>query len=188
MKNKKGTLLMVFLFAATLIAATLGYRYFSKIYTPPIQEQPTVPAPMAAPDFTVKNQEGEMVDLSDSFGKPIVVNFWATWCDPCKAELPSFQAAYDAYGQDVTFLMVNLVDNYVEFEDDVRAFVEEEGYTLPVYYDVDFSAVDAYDPPGTPATVFIDARGNVVDAVTGALSFPALEAFLQKHGFIDAPQ
>ena len=63
-----------------------------------------------APDFAVLNASGKQVELSDYFGKPIVVNLWATWCPPCKAELPYFDNAYNRYGQ-VQFLMVNLTVN-----------------------------------------------------------------------------
>ena len=188
MKNKKKLLLLVLLLAAILVAAGLGYRYFSKIYSPPAQELPTQSGerqPVKAADVTVKNWDGEMVRLSDYFGKPCVVNFWATWCGPCKSELPAFQAMYEKYGDSIHFLMIDLTDGTAEPEDEVRAFIEENGYTFPVYFDTEFSAAETYAPPGVPATLYIDADGYVLDAVTGAMSTTALEAFFEKYSFVD---
>ena len=63
-----------------------------------------------APDFTVYDLEGNEVHLTDFFGKPIIVNFWASWCGPCKMEMPDFDVAYNTYKDDIVFLMVNMTD------------------------------------------------------------------------------
>ena len=75
------------------------------------------PSKTKALDFTMLNSEGEEVSLYDYVGKPIVLNFWASWCPPCKAEMPDFEAAYQKYGDDVVFLMVNLTDGRRETVD-----------------------------------------------------------------------
>ena len=85
----------------------------------------------AAVDFTVTDREGNTVKLSEFFGKPIIINFWATWCGPCKSELPVFDEAYRKYGEGVTFLMVNLTDGYRDTVEAVKAFIEDNDYTFP---------------------------------------------------------
>ena len=129
------------------------------------QEEEIVPAP----DFTVENADGEQVKLSDFTGRPVVLNFWASWCGPCKSEMPGFQNLYDAYGEDVAFVMVNLTDGGRETTESAMAFVEKQGYTFPVYFDVDQEAAAAYYVTSIPATYFIDSEGNLVAYGLGAL-------------------
>ena len=88
-----------------------------------------------APDFTVTDSDGNAVKLSDFRGKGVVLNFWASWCGPCKMEMPHFQAAYEQYGEDVHFLMVNMSTAFGDSRADAAAVLEEGGYTFPVYYD-----------------------------------------------------
>ena len=82
---------------------------------------------MTAPDFTVYDLDGNPVSLSDYFGKPIVLNFWASWCGPCKMELPDFQETYDELGGDVQFLIVNLTDGSRETVETASAYLKEQG-------------------------------------------------------------
>lgn len=129
------------------------------------QEEETSPAP----DFTVENADGEQVRLSDFTGRPVVLNFWASWCGPCKSEMPGFQNLYDAYGGDVEFVLVNLTDGSRETTESAMTFIEEQGYTFPVYFDVDREAATAYYVTSIPATYFIDSEGNLVAYGLGAL-------------------
>ena len=115
-----------------------------------------------AADFTVLDAEGNEVTLSDLFGRPILINFWATWCPPCQAELPAFEAAYKEYGDEIVFMMVDLTDGVQETIEGVRAFAETYGYTFPVYYDTTYSASDAYGIYVIPMTVGIGRNGNVL--------------------------
>lgn len=110
------------------------------------------------------------MSLSDFFGKPIVINFWATWCGPCKSELPAFQSLSESYGQDVTFLMVNMTDGARDTVDGVKEFLADNGYTFPVYFDTEQNAATAYGAYSIPATVFIDTEGMAVNAYLGAMS------------------
>ncbi|MBQ4347432.1 MAG: TlpA family protein disulfide reductase, partial [Firmicutes bacterium] len=87
-----------------------------------------------APDFTVYDSEGNAVMLSDFIGKPIVLNFWASWCGPCKMEMPEFNEAYAELGEDIQFLMVNVTTGR-ETQESASAFIEENGYSFPVFYD-----------------------------------------------------
>ena len=96
---------------------------------------PTETAPQdVAPDFTVTDAEGNAVKLSDFRGKGVVLNFWASWCGPCKSEMPHFQTAYEQYGEDVHFLMVNMSTAFGDSSEDAKAVLTENGYTFPVYY------------------------------------------------------
>lgn len=124
---------------------------------------------MKAPDFTVQNTEEEEVKLSDFAGKPVIVNFWASWCGPCKSEMPYFQNMYDTYGEDVVFMMVNMTDGSRETVESALDYVQRAEYTFPVYFDTSQEAAYAYYVNSIPATYFIDAEGNLVAYGAGAL-------------------
>lgn len=126
-------------------------------------------------NFTVENAAGEEVELYSFVGKPIVLNFWASWCGPCKMELPDFQSAYEAYGEEVEFLLVNLTDGMQETKETAAAFMESEGYTLPVYYDTKQEAAYAYQVYSIPTTYLIDASGEVVAKASGMIDKKTLE-------------
>ena len=126
-------------------------------------------------NFTVENAAGEEVDLYSFVGKPIVLNFWASWCGPCKMELPDFQSAYEAYGEEVEFLLVNLTDGMQETKETAAAFMESEGYTLPVYYDTKQEAAYGYQVYSIPTTYLIDASGEVVAKASGMIDKQTLE-------------
>nr|MCR4588344.1 TlpA family protein disulfide reductase [Lachnospiraceae bacterium] len=127
------------------------------------------PSPDAVPDFEFMNQEGEMVNLYDFLGKPIMLNFWATWCGPCKSEMPYFQDAYERYGDKINFLIVNLTDGSSDTVDGVKAFVNKYGYTFPVGFDVNYDGAYTYGISSIPQTFFIDAAGNLVNYQIGSL-------------------
>ncbi len=128
-----------------------------------------------APDFEVLDNDGNTVRLSDFRGKPVVLNFWATWCPPCKAELPDFDRSAATYGDEVTFLMVNLTDGGRDTVSGVREFVAANGYTFPVYFDTRYSAANAYRVSSIPTTYFINAEGEIVSYKVGMVSASELE-------------
>ena len=128
-----------------------------------------------APDFTVYTAAGEAVKLSELRGKPVVVNFWASWCGPCKSEMPDFEEAYLQLGQDVQFVMVNLTDGDRETVQTATDFISAQGYTFPVFFDTKYSAANAYQVRSIPATYFINAEGHVVAQFTGAMNAEQLQ-------------
>ena len=132
-----------------------------------------------APDFTVTDAAGNEVKLSDFQGKGVVLNFWASWCGPCKSEMPHFQSAYETYGEDLHFLMVNMSSAFGDSREDSDDFLAEGGYTFPVYYDTKAECAYGYGITGIPVTVFIDADGNIVSAKTGMMNAADLDRRIQ---------
>jgi len=128
-----------------------------------------------APDFTVEDREGNPVKLSDLFGKPIVLNFWASWCPPCKKEMPEFEQAYKQMGEDVTFVMVDLVDGRDETKAKGAQYIEEKGFSFPVYFDMEQEAAYAYGISSIPTTLFIDKDGFIVTGAYGMLDSERLQ-------------
>ena len=128
----------------------------------------------AAPDFTVLDSDGNEVKLSDFKGKPIVLNFWATWCHYCKLEMPDFNEAYHKY-PDVQFLMVNATDGVHETISSAKKYVEDEGYDFDIFFDTEEEAIYAYQITGFPTTFFIDKNGRLIARGSGMLDLATLE-------------
>ncbi len=127
------------------------------------------------PDFSILDADGNEVKLSDFFGTPIVLNFWASWCPPCKAELPDFEEACKKYEGKVVFLMVNLTDGQRETVEEAKDFVASQGYTFPVYFDTKYEAAYTYGVSSIPQTYFINADGSLEARATGMISASQLE-------------
>lgn len=139
------------------------------------QEDEDTSKKVVAPDFSVYNVEGEKVQLSDFIGKPIILNFWASWCGPCKGEMPAFQAKFEEYGDDVHFLMINLTDGEKETAEGAYTFILDQEYTFPVYFDTASEAVSGYGIRSIPTTFFIDAEGYAIAQATGAIDAETLQ-------------
>ena len=141
----------------------------------PSDEENAEPEPALAPDFTVYDRDGNEVKLSDYTGKPIVLNFWASWCGPCQMEMPDFHEKYLELGQDVHFLMVNMTDGSRETVDSASAFVDKNAYTFPVFYDSAVDAAMTYGVYSLPTTYFINAKGHAIAQATGSINAETLQ-------------
>ncbi len=129
------------------------------------------PAPVKghpAPAITLNDIDGQVVNLSDFQGKPVLINFWATWCPPCRAEMPDFQAIHREMGDQVTIIAVNATSQ--DEPDNIRPFMEEFGITFPVLLDVRGQTMSDYNVRGLPTTIFIDSNGIVQEVFTGAVN------------------
>lgn len=132
------------------------------------------PQPVMAPDFTVYDGAGNAVKLSDFRGKPVVINFWASWCGPCRSELPDFDSACRELEDSVQFLMVNMTGGR-ETRESADALLQAEGYSFPVYYDLDQDAAVTYGVYSLPTTLFIDKEGRGIAQATGAIDRATLQ-------------
>lgn len=128
-----------------------------------------------APNFTVYDPEGNAVSLTEFFGKPIIVNFWASWCGPCKMEMPDFNEAFATYKDEINFLMVNMTDGSRETVETASSFIAKSGYIFPVYYDTEYSAAITYSVSSLPTTYFINAQGELVAHARGAIDADTLQ-------------
>ena len=122
-----------------------------------------------SPDFTVQDEGGNNVRLSDLQGKPVVLNFWASWCPPCRTEMPDFEKVYVEMGDSVHFMMVDAVDGIQETKEKGMTFIAENGFTFPTYFDVERDALTTYSIRAFPTSIFIDAEGYIIAGVEGAI-------------------
>ena len=146
---------------------------------PPATQPPTTvppstePAKPLASDFTVYDKDGNAVKLSDYFGKPIVLNFWASWCFPCQAEMPDFEKKYKEYGDQIQFLMVNLTA-YDDMEE-AKDLIARRNFTFPVLFDTQDDAAQVYQVSSIPATYIINEEGRIIYSAIGKLSAKQLQ-------------
>lgn len=132
----------------------------------------------AAADFIMLDEAGENIHLSDHFGSPIVLNFWTTWCPPCRAEMPALDKAFKENGDIVDFMIVNLTDGYRDTKDGAEEYVQEDGYGFPVYFDTAGNGAKTYNIISIPTTVFIKKDGTILKTHMGALSEGKLEEYI----------
>jgi len=194
MKKNKSLLIWIVVFALLLVGAYVLYNRLGKEAAPDqlmtaapqeemteTTEEGTVEVPQedaaplqVAPDFVVYDGDGNEVRLSDFFGTPIVLNFWASWCGPCKMEMPLFQMTADELAGEVQFLMVNMTSGR-ETLDTAKEFLAESGYTFPVFFDTQSDAAMTYSVYSLPTTYFLDANGTAVAQAVGAVTNETLQ-------------
>jgi peroxiredoxin len=132
-----------------------------------------------APDFELMASDGQVVRLSELRGKVVLLNFWATWCPPCKAEMPDLNALQRKYGADRDFVVLGIND--MENATDVVAFAEREGIAFPLLLDPDGRVIkDLFDVRYLPTSMIIDREGNIRDTWRGQIAREAMLARLQK--------
>ncbi len=192
MKNNKLAVVVTIIALVALIGTTyLAYDYLTESVSVP-QVAATAPATLApsasdttepdtdteqttdseaimAPDFEVFDVDGNSVHLSDFLGQPVIINYWASWCPPCIAEFPDFEQAYTEYGEDVVFLMINSTDGVRETSEKAIDFIDENGYTMPIHFDLNTDFALTYGFRSLPTTAFISKQGEVVSIYAGLI-------------------
>jgi len=133
-----------------------------------------VSAPIAAPDFSLDSLDGKTYSLKELRGKWVIVNFWATWCVPCRAEMPGFQSLYEDYSDEIEILAVN--NN--ETADVVADFRDEFGLSFPLLLDPSQITLSQYKVLGLPITVLVDPDGLIVWEYLGGIKLDEFEATL----------
>ena len=137
-----------------------------------------IPAPQQgflAPNFELKTPMGESVKLSDLRGQPVLVNLWATWCPPCRAEMRAIEKVYNEYkDQGFTVLAVNMT--YQDSQLEIMPFVNEQGLTFPILLDETGDMANAYQLKSLPSSYFINRDGIINEVVIGG---PMAEALLR---------
>jgi len=174
--NQNKTIIMLAVIIVVLLAASaVLYPWLSsKLGADQVAAQESEKHPIPAPDFTVYDAHGQEVKLSDFVGKPVVLNFWASWCGPCKDEMPLFQKKYNELGEEIHFLLVNATDGR-ETQEDAEEFISGAKYTFPVYFDLSGKASLTYSVTALPTTYFLNAQGELVAQATGSLTESALQ-------------
>lgn len=164
------------LLTVLILGAGLGWIWLSAAPEASIASSrpPLARQGFSAPDFSLTSLDGATIRLADLRGKVVILNFWASWCNPCRTEMPAIERAYQQYqSQNITVLAVNATQ-----QDDptrVRAFVADLKLTFPVLLDERGETMALYQVAALPTTFFIDAQGVIQEVVIGG---PMAEALL----------
>lgn len=133
-----------------------------------------------AKEFHVENAEGKPVYFSDYAGKPVVINFWASWSEECIEEMSYFIDAIEKYNGEVEFMMINLTDGQKETMQSAREFLINHDFKISPLFDSHFEAVTAYNVTSLPRTIFIDKDGYIQKSVKGMMTEDYLEELIEK--------
>lgn len=158
-----------------LVAAFLAYRQYSSASAEDAASAQPIGVNFAAPVVELTDLQGNPVSFADYAGQVILYNAWATWCPPCKQEMPTLEAYYEAY-KDQGFVIIAIEDG--EPVEEVRQFVTDYGLTFPVWPDAKYVATTAFRTNALPTSFVIDRSGTVRLTWTGAISRAMLEKYV----------
>jgi peroxiredoxin len=131
-----------------------------------------------APDFELRNVDGKTFKLSELRGKKVIVNFWTTWCPPCRQEMPDMEELYSKYkSKNVEILAVNLIESE-KSRKDVPEFIKTFNITFPVLYDEKANAGRLYNVSSIPASFIIDTQGVIREKLVGPMTYEWMEKTL----------
>ena len=183
MSQKIKILLSIAGFVLLIVLAVIAYNALLEQVSPDIelasgQGDIADADKQEAPDFMMEDWDGNSIKLSDLIagGKPVVLNFWASWCPPCKDEMPEFERVFQVFGEEVQFVMLNLIDGLRETKETGAKYIMDQGFTFPVFFDTKRDGASAYGIRSIPTTLFIDKDGYIVAEAQGAID----EATLRK--------
>ena len=150
------------------------FQHFYKIEEPQVIEASKaatgIGAGMAAPNFILKNLAGEEVSLEDYRGKKVMLNFWATWCPPCKEEMPAMQQFYNENSNEVEILAINL-----DPQNNVKTFVKDNELTFPILLDQDGATQQTYSIISIPTTFILDEKGLILKKHIGSMTYEQMK-------------
>ena len=133
------------------------------------------------PEFTVVNNEGEEVSISEFKGKKVIINFWASWCPPCVEEMPEFQILHNELDPEETVLLaINLTDGQRETKTLANNFLAENNLDMNVLYDTQGNAFYEFNVSSIPQTFFLDEEGTVQYSILGMTNKTVLDAVLER--------
>lgn len=169
--RSKGLFLIVFIAA---IGLTIFFNKTESSFSS--EERPQVG--FKAPGFSLEAlNSNELYGLED-LGKPIVINFWASWCGPCREEAPDLVSLYEEYKDEIEIYAVNMTST--DSLKEVKQFVDHYDFTFPVLLDHEGEVSKAYQVIGIPTTFFIDEDGNIVHKIAGFATYHDLEAGISR--------
>lgn len=162
---------LILIFLAGLVLADIGgeSNLFSKTGIVPIKGNKKIP------DFSLKDLNGNQVEIRKLKGKIIFLNFWATWCGPCKQEMSSLEALHQRF-KGRNFVLVTISVDYEDMEH-VRDFIQKHHYTFPVLLDSKGEVLDLFDIKGVPTTILVDKTGRMIGRATGRRDWKSAEVF-----------
>ena len=176
--NKKLKLLWTFVLLVVIL--TGGYVFYTS-QQGNVDTGETEGDIIPAIDFNVQNAKGTNTFLSDfNDGKPIVINFWSSQCGPCVEEMPDFQRLYDDYKDRVHFVMIDSIGAIGETKELGKAFIKENNYTFPVFYDVNKNAQQAYGIRSYPTTYLINKKFEIIRGGSGMINYDLLAGYLDE--------
>jgi thiol-disulfide isomerase/thioredoxin len=146
-----------------------------------IQERAYIRVGVDAPDFSLTDLTNQTVQLKKLFGKPIILNFWATWCGPCRIEMPMLESFYQNRSENIEFLAINMQEK----EQSVQKFAGELNLNFPILLDLDAEVSTMYRIQGLPTTVILSSEGKISAIHIGVISESQLIGYLEKMGIND---